>query len=248
MDASLQHSRIIELFLNKGLSPEKSILWHPIAQATVSFWVILLTKATVNTLSDKRRNLVVKPCGRLIEKFLLRDADPQVVLELIYKGRQGDGFAASFKWGIHHFKVVDMQESFASALSANGDRMTFLDMVEYWDLDNKGSIRDIIMRRTRKRTEDEIEDVFMSDGKDVEDDEGMEDGSSSLKRKLQESEDAEDEPRKKDTKSGNANAKREITEMEEGDDEAGIPSLSPSSYSPPKGKMVGMWERALTVI
>lgn len=76
--------------------------------------------------------------------------------------------------------------------------MTLLELVEYWDLDNKDVIWDVIMRRTRERNGGEIqEEVRLGSG-------NMEDEDSSLKRKIPEAEDAEDVPRKKNAKGENA--------------------------------------------
>lgn len=77
--------------------------------------------------------------------------------------------------------------------------MTLLDLVEYWDQDNKDVIRDIFMRRTREQNGGEIQEEVMLNS------ENMEDGDSSLKRKVSEAEDAEDEPRKKNAKGEDAN-------------------------------------------
>lgn len=127
-------------------------------------------------------------------------------------------YIAEFWVGDYKFKTIGLHESFRSALVAKGNQMTLLDLVEYWDQDNKDVIRDIFMRRTREQNGGEIQEEVMLNS------ENMEDGDSSLKRKVSEAEDAEDEPRKKNAKGEDANTDWETTDMDDDDDEAEIHS------------------------
>lgn len=130
----------------------------------------------------------------------MHGADPFIVIQLgqAYGHYTGTSYVAEFRVGVCKFTVIDLHDSFHSALVAKGNQMTLLELVEYWDLDNKDVIWDVIMRRTRERNGGEIqEEVRLGSG-------NMEDEDSSLKRKIPEAEDAEDVPRKKNAKGENA--------------------------------------------